>query len=193
MPLGSFTRSVRSAHMEAQSDLIYDVGASGGDDSAYYLHKGYRVLAVEADPRSVSRLEQRFSAELQQGRFTLVPLAIADAEGEAIFWVCDDEPYRSSFNRSLAGGDRIRNHSIIVQTCRFDTLIRKYGTPYFCKIDIEGSDSRCLADLTPETRPPFVSAELLPGDRHIERLRDLGYSRFKSFRSAPFGHQLELC
>ena len=172
--------------VEFRSDLIFDVGASYGDDSAYYLHKGYRVVAVEADPSAVSRLGQRFASELQQGRLTLVPLAIAGAEGEALFWVCDDQPGRSSFDRSLASYNGARHHPVVVQTCRLGTLLNKYGTPFYCKIDIEGSDCLCLADLTQETRPSFISAELLPGDRHIECLRELGYRRFKILSQRTF-------
>jgi hypothetical protein len=32
------------------SAFIMDVGAHNGDDTAYYLHRGYRVVAVEASP-----------------------------------------------------------------------------------------------------------------------------------------------
>jgi putative ABC transport system substrate-binding protein len=30
--------------------LIYDVGMNNGDDTAYYLRRGFRVLAIEANP-----------------------------------------------------------------------------------------------------------------------------------------------
>ena len=33
-----------------QNDVIFDVGMNNGDDTAYYLHLGCRVVAVEADP-----------------------------------------------------------------------------------------------------------------------------------------------
>ena len=32
------------------SDLIYDIGMHEGEDSEFYLLKGFRVVAVEADP-----------------------------------------------------------------------------------------------------------------------------------------------
>lgn len=172
--------------MKLRPNLIYDVGASFGDDSAYYLKSGYDVLAVEANPRAVTHLNTRFEPEMRQGRLTLVPLAIAQDEGQAVYWVCDDEPDRSSFDRSLAAGIGLHHHSIEVQTCRFATLIQKFGTPFYCKIDIEGSDDLCLRDLTSTTRPPFISAELLPGDRHIERLEGLGYTRFKILSQRTF-------
>jgi hypothetical protein len=36
--------------MEAHSDLIYDVGLLDGADTAYYLFRGFRVVAVDANP-----------------------------------------------------------------------------------------------------------------------------------------------
>ena len=172
--------------MKLRPNLIYDVGASFGEDSAYYLKSGYDVLAVEANPRAVAHLNTRFESEIREGCLTLVPLAIAQDEGQAVYWVCDDEPDRSSFDRSLAAGNGARHHSIEVQTCRFATLIEKFGTPFYCKIDIEGSDGLCLRDLTSTTRPPFISAELLPGDRHIDVLRSLGYNHFKILSQRTF-------
>ena len=31
-------------------DLIYDIGMNHGEDTAYYLSKGFRVIAIEANP-----------------------------------------------------------------------------------------------------------------------------------------------
>jgi len=35
-------------------DLVYDVGLHKGEDSAYYLAKGYCVVAFEANPDLVA-------------------------------------------------------------------------------------------------------------------------------------------
>ena len=35
-------------------DLIYDVGMHKGEDTEFYLRKGFRVIAIEADPDLVS-------------------------------------------------------------------------------------------------------------------------------------------
>ena len=39
------------SHMAKHADLIYDVGFHHGEDTAYYLKKGFRVVAFEAHPR----------------------------------------------------------------------------------------------------------------------------------------------
>ena len=45
----------RCPMMEARSDLIYDVGLYDGGDTAYYLFRGYNVVAVDAKSCGVIR------------------------------------------------------------------------------------------------------------------------------------------
>jgi hypothetical protein len=42
--------------------LIYDVGMNNGDDIAYYLRRGFRVLAIEANPDLVANADLRRTA-----------------------------------------------------------------------------------------------------------------------------------
>ena len=69
----------------------------------------------------------------------------------------------------------------MVETIRFDTLIARYGVPFFCKIDIEGHERSCLRALNRATAPRYISIEMSHTDagEDIELLRGLGYSRFK--------------
>ena len=66
----------------------------------------------------------------------------------------------------------------------FPSLIEKFGSPHYIKIDIEGADYLCLEGLLEfQVRPQFVSTEL--EDRHsllkaIHLLNKLGYRRFKT-------------
>lgn len=48
--------------------IVFDVGMNNGDDSAYYLSKGYRVIAVEANPALVEKARIRFAREIATGR-----------------------------------------------------------------------------------------------------------------------------
>jgi hypothetical protein len=43
--------------MKCDPELIYDVGMNNADDTAYYLWRGSRVLAIEANPELVSNDE----------------------------------------------------------------------------------------------------------------------------------------
>jgi hypothetical protein len=40
-----------STVLTMKSDLIYDVGANNGNDTDHYLRRGFRVLAIEANPQ----------------------------------------------------------------------------------------------------------------------------------------------
>lgn len=165
--------------MPPRPDLIFDLGVCNGDDSAYYLHKGFRVVGVEANPLLLAMLRQRFAAEIASGQYELLPLGIAEQAGEAEFWVCDDHAEWSSFDRSIASRWGARHHPEIVKTCRFRSLLERFGTPKYCKIDIEGNDDLCLADMSPSTRPEFVSVEVICAQQQIGLLEALGYTRFK--------------
>jgi len=163
----------------AQPDLLFDLGVCNGDDSAYYLHKGYRVVGVEANPLLIPALRRRFETEIRDGRYTLLHLGIAERDGEAEFWVCDDHPEWSSFDRSIASRAGARHHRETVPTCRFKMLLKRQGIPKYCKIDIEGNDNLCLRDLSPSTRPDYLSVEVIRADEQIRLLEALGYRRFK--------------
>jgi len=48
--------------------LIYDVGMHKGEDTDFYLKKGFDVVGIEADPTLVVGLRERFAKELDSGR-----------------------------------------------------------------------------------------------------------------------------
>ena len=54
---------------QAAADLIVDVGAHNGDDTAFYLHKGYRVIAIEANPVLAKSITVRFAAASTDGGY----------------------------------------------------------------------------------------------------------------------------
>jgi hypothetical protein len=55
---------------------------NNGDDSAFYLKAGHRVVAIEANPLLCRAAEKRFAAEIASGRFAILNLAISDQPGE---------------------------------------------------------------------------------------------------------------
>ncbi|MEL6372686.1 MAG: FkbM family methyltransferase [Pseudomonadota bacterium] len=62
------------------ADLIYDVGMHNGDDTAYYLAKGFRVLAFEAHPDLAKAGRARFAHALDQGQLEIVEGAIVPVD-----------------------------------------------------------------------------------------------------------------
>jgi FkbM family methyltransferase len=177
--------------------LIFDIGFNVGQDTAFYLSQGHRVVAVEADPTLVEAGQQRFKREIEAGRLEIVNAGIAATEGHAEFWICEGNSEFNSFYREIAARQGHRHHPIRVPTTRFSRLLERYGTPHFLKIDIEGSDQHCLADLDASNLPSYVSieCECPKNDQRqdvedalatLRQLHRLSYRRFKLINQFKF-------
>jgi FkbM family methyltransferase len=168
--------------------LIFDVGMNDGKDTAFYLAKGFRVVAVEADPKLAADAKHRFAPYLAEGRLTIVDKAIAERDGPITFYSCEAPTIWSTTDktfaaRNMALGATIKE--ITVPAIRFAHLLDEHGTPYYLKIDIEGADMHCLRGLLGRSdRPSFISIESSKAtmkDVHeeFELFRLLGYYGFK--------------
>jgi FkbM family methyltransferase len=159
-------------------NLIYDIGMNNGDDTAYYLQRGFRVIAVEANPALVSQAIQRFEREVAEDRLVVLNVGIAEQPGKLRFWICETHPEWSSFDQGIASRDGCPHHAITIACRRFGSLLEEYEVPYYLKVDIEGNDLLCLQDLKAGDLPKYVSVEASDINL-LTVLRDLGYTRFK--------------
>jgi FkbM family methyltransferase len=66
--------------------LVYDVGMFNGDDTAYYLKKGFRVVGIEANPHLIPKLTERFVAEIEQKQLVIENVAVARVDGDVHRW-----------------------------------------------------------------------------------------------------------
>lgn len=158
--------------------LIYDVGFNNGNDTAYYLAKGFRVVAVEADTKLAKEGSARFATEIAAGRLTIVNSAVWERSDETISFFINDDPGHSSINAPREGGGNARE--ISVGTVSMPDLISKYGVPWYLKIDIEGADEMAVRSLAavPDV-PKYLSFEIGHGCDGVGILSPLGYTGFK--------------
>lgn len=162
-------------------NLIYDVGMNNGDDTAYYLSRGFKVVAIDANPILVEQATRRFQREIAARDLVILNVGISDSEGEFPFWICDDHTEWSSFDRSTASRDGAHHHQISIPCRRFQSILREFGSPFYLKLDIEGGEIYCLRDLIVPDLPKFISFEKT-GTSDVESLtllHNLGYTRFK--------------
>ena len=158
--------------------IVFDVGMNNGDDSAHYLSRGYKVIAVEANPILVRRARARFQAEITSGRMVIEPLGVCDHTGKGTFWINEERDVFSSFDRVRAsrGGNHCR--SVDVECVTLDALLKKHGLPYYLKLDVEGAEPHCLASLRSIGIPDYISVEA-ESLEYLILLWQLGYRRFK--------------
>jgi FkbM family methyltransferase len=164
--------------LPAHSDLVYDVGMNNGDDSAFYLRAGFRVVAVEANPLLCRAAESRFSAEIAAGRMTVLNLAISDRPGEIDFWVNTVVSEWSSLIRSVSERAGHPVERIVVPTDSLDAVVRRHGLPHYLKIDIEHADVMCVQALGKTGPTPFLSVEFTD-ESLMGEIAAQGYRRFK--------------
>ena len=175
-----------------------DVGMNDGADTAFYLAKGFEVVAVEADPELVVAACERFSVEIAEGRLCVIEAAIAETAGTTRFAIADGMTIWSTLDPEfLRRNAKIEYRYVEVRTVRFADLLREHGVPYYLKVDIEGLDMlpvRALHELG--DRPRYVSLEssvssnLAPFDRVFDELAELwslGYRGFKYVNQRRLG------
>jgi len=156
--------------------LIFDLGVYEGQDSRFYLDKGFVVVGVEAHPAYAENARKIFASEIAGGRYYLVERAIWDKADLSIQF--HTRGAQSSIIKAYAdsGGPSL---SVEVRTTTLEELIREYGVPYYLKCDLEGVDGIIVTQLQGvEKIPAFTSIEA-PAPDSIGELACCGYDRFQ--------------
>jgi len=186
--------------------VIFDVGIHKGEDTDYYLKKGFFVIGFEANPVLIQYCKERFSKEIKIGRLILVEGAIADVDNTEVkqktikfYRNLDDTVWGTVCENWAKRNEKLgtRNETIEVPVINFSECLQKYGIPYYLKIDIEGMDTVCLKSLLKfEQKPSYISieSEKISFDKLIEELslfKQLGYNSFKAVQQSGISRQKE--
>lgn len=144
-----------------EGDTVYDIGANLGIFTLLFSAAvGQRgcVVAVEPNPALTDNLARTCSS-LSQVR--LHQCALAEAAGEALFYVPEDDHMLASL--ADWSGQKTRRINIPVST--LDHLVVQYPPPVMVKIDVEGAEYLVLrgaANLMSSPCPPMVFFEQIP-------------------------------
>ncbi|MGA7340436.1 MAG: FkbM family methyltransferase [Terracidiphilus sp.] len=167
--------------------LIYDVGAHLGEDTEFYLKKGFRVVAIEANPFLAEKLREKFRSDIADSSLIVVSSAIAQRAGEVGFYVSERSEWRTVqpefAERNTCMGTP--SNLIDVNAIRFRDVLSEHGIPYYLKIDIKGTDLLCLESLFEMSgRPGYISIESEKQSwqallHEFELFKKLGYTKFK--------------
>ncbi len=176
-------------------NLIYDVGMNIGQDTDYYLARGFRVVAFEADPNNAAFCREKYATEIDDGRLILVEGAITEnfsSNGKpdtVKFYQNEDHPLWGSTCDDFARRNEVlgtTNKIIEVEAVDFGKCLEKYGIPFYLKADIVGEEIICLRALKDfENKPDYISIRsekvvFKKLKKEIKLFMELGYDRFKA-------------
>jgi FkbM family methyltransferase len=153
--------SVESNENMSPVRVIYDFGSNNGDDLPYYLLKGDRVIAVEANPLLANEIAQRFAKEIAEKRLFVENCVVTGEEGSANvrFYIHKYDAHLSQFPKpteSHVGNFR----EVLLPSRSVASLIGQHGDAFYIKIDLEHYDEVILRHLFRlNIRPPFISVE----------------------------------
>ena len=172
-----------------QYNLIFDLGLHKGEDSEFYLKKGFRVIGVDASGELCRFCRNRLKKYIDNGSLVILNYAIGTKNNQPT-------TFYKNLNNSVWGTTDInwakRNEkfgtvsvAVEVETIRLDTLIKKYGVPYYLKVDIEGMDLLAVKQLLHISEKPqylSIESEKRSWKKLLEEcsfLKELGYTEFK--------------
>jgi FkbM family methyltransferase len=170
-------------------NLVFDVGLHMGEDTEFYLKKGFHVVAFEANPNLVDYCKAKFSSQIATGQLHIVDGAIApEVYGDYItfyessnsIWGTIDQTWDKR-NLNLGASST----AIDVKRIDIRNIFEGFGIPFYLKIDVEGVDNYVVDELRKLTsRPKYVSIEsekvnLDDLNSQLDTLRELGYKKFK--------------
>lgn len=165
-------------------DVCFDIGAHTGNRTFALLKIGAKVLAVEPNPELCKLLNRKFSGN---PNFSLSTDAIGREKGSARFMISLRYPTISTLSPQWKDvmlsyqSDLKWEKEQLVNVTTLDELIKSYGVPSFCKIDVEGFEEEALLGLTIPLKA--ISFEFFPSTSVrtkacIKQLSSLGNYRF---------------
>ncbi len=167
-----------------KGDLVFDVGANiGGKSDLYLSHGAGKVVCVEPIPHCVNKLKEKYK---DNDKVIIIPKGLADKEGELTLSICSSDDVLSTFTEHWKKG-RFASYKwdkkMQIKVITLDSLVEEFGEPAFCKIDVEGFESKVIAGLTSkkikslsfEFAVEFIETNIKDSIIHLSKI---GYDKF---------------
>ncbi len=171
-----------------KGDLVFDIGAYRGLITDVLLSIGAKVVAIEPNPEMFASLQKKYQ---DNPDVTVLNMGAGDADCELEFHINEKIPQSCTFSESFINDSRYSlrkwEKTVKVPVTKIDTLIDKYGSPTFIKIDVEGFEWSVIQGLTKKV--PYLTFEF-----HREFIDDTKKcaSHLAALGKVLFNYNLEL-
>ncbi len=174
-----------------------------GEDTNFYLSKGFNVVAFEANPELVEQSKNRFKNEIEKKRLIIIEGAIIekDFNKKVKFYKNKSNTAWGTVLEQWAERNKKEgalSEAIEVNAVNFRECLIKFGTPYYLKIDIEGMDVVCCESLlSVKDKPSYISIESEKVDFNklvieFNLFEKLGYKSFNIIQQDNIKTQKEI-
>jgi FkbM family methyltransferase len=158
-----------------EGDLCFDIGANIGNRIGVFLKLGATVVAVEPQNSCMRKLLKKYG---NNNKVFLVHKALGSREGKGNLILSNSHTVSSMSEEWI---DCVRDsdmfftstsafqwhENVTVPVTTLDKLIRKYGSPAVCKIDVEGFEYQVIKGLSQPAE--MISFEFTPTPKLINR------------------------
>ncbi len=158
-----------------KGDLCFDIGANIGNRIGVFLKLGATVVAVEPQNSCMRKLLKKYG---NNNKVFLVHKALGSREGKGNLILSNSHTVSSMSEEWI---DCVRDsdmfftstsafqwhENVTVPVTTLDKLIRKYGSPAVCKIDVEGFEYQVIKGLSQPAE--MISFEFTPTPKLINR------------------------
>lgn len=160
------------------NDLVFDIGANIGNYTQIYQSLCAKVVCLEPQPYCISKLKKRFKDD---NSITIVEKGVAETISELELNLDSQNHATATFSEHFKKdgpfNDRTWENKIKVPVTTLDNLIKEYGQPTYCKIDVEGYEYSVLKGLSKPIK--YISFEYSKSlldlvENCIKHLEELG-------------------
>jgi FkbM family methyltransferase len=131
-------------------NLCFDVGANMGNRTKVFLDLKAKVVAIEPQKDCYDVLKVKYG-----NRINLITKGLGQKEGIETFFLSSSTEFSSfakdwvdSVQQGRFSGVHNWNKTETIEMTTLDKLIKEFGRPDFCKIDVEGYELEVLKGLT---------------------------------------------
>ena len=157
----------------SKGDLCFDIGANIGNRTEVFLRLGATVVAVEPQDICMQKLLNKYG---NNNKVFLVHKALGAKEGKGNLILSNSHTVSSMSKEWI---DCVKNSdmfftstsafqwhkTVSVPITTLDKLIKKYGNPIVCKIDVEGFEYQVIKGLSQPVK--MISFEFTPTSKFI--------------------------